>query len=187
MDCNVGGYFGPFLKFAGYDALCIVGKAENETIIYIDALKGKITIEKAPLESIDSHLLAEDLTKMYADDELDKKNIAVVSAGRGAQHTKMGVLNFSFWDWRRNVTRLKQAGRGGIGTVFRDKKLKALVIKNRDISPAWRVEKNKVAKLVTPRKISIVTSKHEIEEIEEIIKKWNYDPDYAIEMMQDTQ
>ena len=187
MDCNVGGYFGPFLKFAGYDALCIVGKAENETIIYIDAMKGKITIEKAPLESIDSHLIAEDLTEMYADDELDKKNIAVVSAGRGAQHTRMGVLNFSFWDWRRNVTRLKQAGRGGIGTVFRDKKLKALVIKNRDITPAWRVEKNKVAKLVTPKKISFITSKHEIEEIEEIIKKWNYDPDYTIEMMQDIQ
>ncbi|KPK75161.1 MAG: aldehyde:ferredoxin oxidoreductase, partial [Phycisphaerae bacterium SM23_30] len=27
MDCNVGGFFGPYLKFAGFDALCIVGKA----------------------------------------------------------------------------------------------------------------------------------------------------------------
>jgi aldehyde:ferredoxin oxidoreductase len=27
------------------------------------------------------------------------------------------------------MARLKQAGRGGIGTVFRDKKIKALVVK----------------------------------------------------------
>ena len=50
---------------------------------------------------------ADELTELYADDELDKRNIAVVSAGRGAQHTRMGVLNFSFYDWRRKVARLK--------------------------------------------------------------------------------
>jgi len=187
MDCNVGGFFGPFLKFSGYDALCVVGKAKEETIICINAIMGTITIEKAPLESIDSHVLAEDLTDMYADDEMDKRNITIVSAGRGAQHTRMGVLNFSFWDWRRKVARMKQAGRGGIGTVFRDKKLKAIVIKNRDITPAWRVQENKVAKLVTPKIISTITSKPEIKEIEEIINKWNKDPEYSIEMMQDIQ
>ena len=187
MDCNVGGYFGPFLKFAGFDALCIVGKAKEDSIIFIDAVEGRITIENAPLESIDSHLLAEELTEMYADDELDRRNIAVVSAGRAAQYTRMGVLNFSFWDWRRSVARLKQAGRGGIGTVFRNKMLKALVIKNRGISPAWRIEESKVEKLITPKKVTTVACEGEIEELDRIIELWKTDPDYVIEMMQDVQ
>jgi NADH:ubiquinone oxidoreductase subunit E len=186
IDCNVGGFFGPFMKFSGFDALSIVGKARDEVIIFIDAVKKRITIEKAPQESIDAHLLAEELTDMYAADDLDKPNIAVVCAGRGAQYTRMGVLNFSFWDWRRNVARLKQAGRGGVGTVFRDKKIKALVIKNRDITPAWRIEENKVAQWVSPKKIS-TQCQGEIPELDAIIEKWDNDPEYVIEMMQDIQ
>jgi NADH-quinone oxidoreductase subunit F len=187
MDCNVGGYFGPYLKFAGLDALMVIGKAVEDVIILIDAVAGRITIEKAPLESVDSHLLAEELTEMYADDELDRRNIACVTAGRGAEHTRMGVLNFSFYDWRRDVPRIKQAGRGGIGTVFRNKNVKAIVAKNRQITPAWRIAENKVAKLMAPKKISVQTCKREIETIDEIIEKWNSDPEYAIEMMQDIQ
>lgn len=184
VDCNVGGYFGPFLKFAGFDAMMLIGKAAQETILYIDAVRGKISLEKAPMESIDSHLLAEELTEMYADNELDHRNIACVSAGRAADHVRMGILNFSFWDWRRAVPRLKQAGRGGVGTVFRNKKMKALVIKNRDITPAWRVEENKVAKMITPETISKCDC---VAEIHEIVEKWNRDPEYVIEMMQDIQ
>lgn len=187
VDCNVGGYFGPFLKFAGFDALAIVGKAEDETIVAIDATTRRITIERAPLESVDSHLVAEELTAMYADDELDMRNVAVVSAGRGADHSRMGVLNFSFWDWRRRVARLKQAGRGGIGTVFRDKKLKALVIKNRGITPAWRIAENKVAAQITPKKVSLLTCPNEVAEVRAIVRKWNDDPEYVIEMLQDVQ
>jgi aldehyde:ferredoxin oxidoreductase len=41
----------------------------------------------------------------------------------------IGMLNFSFFDPKRKMVRLKQAGRGGIGTVFRDKKIKAIVAK----------------------------------------------------------
>jgi NADH:ubiquinone oxidoreductase subunit E len=186
MDCNVGGFFGPFLKFAGFDALVIVGKAREETIILIDAAGKKITIEKAPEESIDSHVLVEELTEMYAEDDPDKRNIAVVSAGRGAQHVRMGVLNFSFWDWRRQVARMKQAGRGGMGTVFRNKNLKALVLKNRDITPAWRIEENKVAKWISPKKISTQCA-GEIAELDAIIERWANDPEYVIEMMQDIQ
>ncbi len=90
MDCNVGGYFGPYMKFTGFDALSLVGKAEEEVVVFIDAVHNRMTIETAPHESIDSHLLAEELTEMYADDEMDRRNISVVSAGRGAGHTKMG-------------------------------------------------------------------------------------------------
>ena len=129
MDSNVGGYFGPYLKFSGWDALEIQGKAQRDIIVYIDGNSGVVTIEEAPLEPVDGHVLGELLTEMYADNEEDKRNVSVVTAGTAAEHTRIGLLNFTFYDKRREVTRLKQAGRGGIGTVFRDKKIKALVIK----------------------------------------------------------
>jgi len=129
IDSNVGGYFGPLLKFAGWDALELQGKSDKDIIIFIDGNNGVITIEEAPLEAVDGHVLGEQLTEMYADDESDKRNVAVVTSGSGAAHTRMGLLNFTFYDPRRKVARLKQAGRGGIGTVFRDKKIKALVVK----------------------------------------------------------
>ena len=134
MDCNVGGYFGPFLKFAGFDALEIQGKAEKDIIIVIDGTKGKVRIEESPLETTDTHILAEQLTEMFADDEVDKRNISVVSSGKGAENTLIGMLNFSWYDVKRKTVRVKQAGRGGVGTVFRDKKIKALVAKIKGVT-----------------------------------------------------
>ncbi|RLF29964.1 MAG: aldehyde:ferredoxin oxidoreductase [Thermoplasmata archaeon] len=130
-DSNVGGFFGPYLKFAGFDALEIQGKAKEDVIIVIDGENCRVTIETAPFEETNSHLLAEQLTRMYAseDNELSRQKVSVVSAGRGAEHSWWGCLNFSFWDIRRKVARMKQAGRGGLGTVFRDKKIKAVVAK----------------------------------------------------------
>lgn len=187
IDSNVGGYFGPYLKFSGFDALVIVGKARQETVFALDAVSRRISLEEAPLESVDAHLLAEELTQMYAESELDMRNIAVVAAGRGAEHTRMGVLNFSFWDWRRRSARLKQAGRGGIGTVFRDKKLKALVLRNRGITPAWRIAESKASREMTPKTVSLLTCPNEVEEIRAIARKWRNDPEFVIEMMQDVQ
>lgn len=129
IDSNVGGFFGPFLKFAGYDALEIQGKAEKDVIILIDGVNHKVEIYDAPLEPLDSHILAANLTEMFADDEKDKRNIGVISAGDAAGHSLIGMLNFSFYDPRRKEVRLKQAGRGGIGTVLRNKKIKAVVVK----------------------------------------------------------
>ncbi|RCK80319.1 MAG: Tungsten-containing aldehyde:ferredoxin oxidoreductase [Candidatus Ozemobacter sibiricus] len=128
IDSNVGGYFGPLMKFSGFDALEITGKARNDVIIVIDGQIGKVYIEEAPQEDVNSHAAAEQFTHMYAKDHDDLRNVSVVASGRGAEHALIGCLNFSWFDVRRQATRLKQAGRGGIGTVFRDKKLKALVV-----------------------------------------------------------
>ena len=130
-DCNVGGFFGPYLKFAGFDALEIQGKAKNDVVVVIDGEKGKVTIETAPLEETNSHLLAEQLTHMYAseDSEKSRQKVSVVSAGKAAEYSYWGCLNFSFYDIRRKVARIKQAGRGGLGTILRDKKVKAIVAK----------------------------------------------------------
>jgi aldehyde:ferredoxin oxidoreductase len=129
MDSNVGGFFGPFLKFSGFDAIEIQGKAERDVIVFIDGINHRVEIFEAPAEAIDSHLLTEQLTEIFADNDSEKKNIGVVSTGSAADHSLIGMLNFSFYDSKRKKVRLKQAGRGGIGTVFRNKKIKALVCK----------------------------------------------------------
>ena len=129
MDSNVGGFFGPFLKFSGFDALELQGKSNSDVIVFIDGINHKVEIFEAPAEALDSHVLAEQLTEMFADNENEKKNIGVVSSGSAAEHTLIGMLNFSFFDPKRKKVRMKQAGRGGIGTVFRNKKIKALVCK----------------------------------------------------------
>jgi len=127
MDSNVGGYFGPYLKFAGWDALEIRGKAKSEVIAFIDGGEGKIVIEDGEGLPSETHLLAEILTEKYGEE--NRRSISVVSAGPGAEHTRFGCLNFSWYDSPREVVRYKQAGRGGTGTVLRNKKVKALVVK----------------------------------------------------------
>jgi aldehyde:ferredoxin oxidoreductase len=129
MDSNVGGFFGPFLKFSGFDAIEIQGKAREDVIVFIDGINHKVEIFEAPADATDSHLLAEQLTEIFADNDSEKKNIGIVSTGSAAEHSLIGMLNFSFYDSKRKKVRLKQAGRGGIGTVFRNKKIKALVCK----------------------------------------------------------
>jgi aldehyde:ferredoxin oxidoreductase len=129
IDSNVGGYFGPFLKFSGFDAIELQGKADKDVIVYIDGINHKVTLSEINIDTRDAHLLAEYLTELYADDEKDKKNVAVVCAGSAAEYSMIGMLNFSFYDARRKKVRLKQAGRGGIGTVLRNKKIKAVVAK----------------------------------------------------------
>jgi len=128
MDSNVGGWFGPFLKLCGFDAIELQGKAEKDVIIILDnRAGGSIRIEEAPAEPVNSHALAEALTEMYCPNEQDKMKIAVVSSGVAAETSLLGMLNFSFYDKRKKRVRLKQAGRGGIGTVLRNKRIKALV------------------------------------------------------------
>ncbi len=128
-DSNAGGYFAPYLKFCGFDSISIQGKAKEDVVIFIDGVEGKITIETAPHEETNSHILAEQLTRMYAkeDTESSRQKVSVVSAGKGSENSYWGILNISFYDPRRKVPRIKQHGRGGLGTVLRDKKVKALV------------------------------------------------------------
>jgi len=134
MDSNVGGHFGPFSKFAGFDAVEIQGKAEKDVIILIDETREVVEMYEDMGLPADSHLMAEHLHEILANDEKDVKNISVVSAGTAADHSLIGMLNFSFYDPKRKLVRLKQAGRGGIGTVLRNKKISALVAKTKGVT-----------------------------------------------------
>lgn len=186
MDSNVGGYFGPYLKFAGFDAMVLTGKARDDVIIVIDVPRQTISIEIAPEEALDAHVICEQLTEMYADSEDDKRNIAVVSAGSAAEHVWMSVLNFSFYDWRRKVARIKQAGRGGLGTVFRDKKLKALVIKNKFFTPAWSITAQPFAdefRMHVPQKAETLDP----QDIKDIIARWENNREFVMDMLLEIQ
>ncbi len=134
IDSNSGGYFGPYLKFAGFDALEIQGKSEKEIVIFIDGDSGKVCIEEAPLEELDTHIINRQLTELYAENEKQKKGISVISAGQAADHVPITGLNISFYDTRRKAIRIKQAARGGAGRVLRDKRIKAIVVKYSNIS-----------------------------------------------------
>ena len=136
VDSNVGGYFGPYLKFSGWDCLEIQGKSDCDVIVFIDGDEGVVRVLESPEDDLNTHVISERLLHTFADSNSPKDLLAIstVSAGRGAEHTRIGCLNFSFFDMKRKKVRVKQAGRGGIGTVFRDKKVAALVVKKRGIS-----------------------------------------------------
>lgn len=132
MDSNVGGYFGPYLKFSGFDALEIKGKSSKDVLIFIDGIDEKIQIFEAVELSDESYDLSAILTEQFGKGK--PRNISVVSAGPGAKHTLIGCLNFTWYDSKRKRVRYKQAGRGGIGSVFADKGIKAIVARWDDVT-----------------------------------------------------
>ncbi len=132
IDSNVGGYFGPYKKFSGFDVIQIDGKADKDTVILIDGIENKIKIFNAAGLPSNSYEMSKVLTHHF--DEEKPVNVSVVTAGPGAENTYFGCLNFSWWDAGRKMVRYKQAGRGGIGTVFADKRVKAVVARYGAIS-----------------------------------------------------
>ncbi len=125
IDSNVGGYFGPYKKFSGFDVIQVTGKAEKDIVLFIDGIENSIKMFHAENLPEDAYELSEMLT--YHFDEKKPVNVSVVTAGPGAANSRFGCLNFSWWDAGRKRIRYKQAGRGGIGTVFANKKIKAVV------------------------------------------------------------
>ncbi len=127
-DSNVGGYFFPLVKNSGFDAITVTGKSAEDVVIFIDDAAGTISLRKAP--ATDSSLLtAEKLVEEWRG--ADKPNsIAFVSAGIGSKNTFFGCINSIYYDPRRQRCRAKQAGRGGLGTVMRDKGLWGIVVKS---------------------------------------------------------
>jgi len=151
IDSNAGGYFGPYLKFAGWDAIEVQGKASENVVVFVDGVKGVVQLLSCPEEDVNTHVLALRLMKTFADSETprDVAAVSTVTTGSGAEHTRMGCLNFSFFDLKREAVRVKQAGRGGTGTVLRDKRIAALVVK----SPPVDAEANRPADIERLREV----------------------------------
>lgn len=113
-DSNSGGYFGPELKKAGYDAVFISGASKKPVYLWIN--DGKIEIKDA------SHLWGlnveevEDALKK----ELKENRLRAAVIGPGGE--KLSLISAVMNDGHR------AAGRGGSGAVMGAKKLKAVVV-----------------------------------------------------------
>ncbi|MBW1837555.1 MAG: aldehyde:ferredoxin oxidoreductase, partial [Deltaproteobacteria bacterium] len=127
-DSNVGGYFFPLVKNAGFDAISVTGKSEQDVIVFIDDESGTISIAHAP-ETQSAIFDAGKLVDMWRGDSKPSM-ISFVSAGIGSKHTFFGCINSVYYDVRRKRCRAKQAGRGGMGTIMREKGLWGIVVKS---------------------------------------------------------
>ncbi len=126
-DSNVGGYFFPLVKNAGFDAISVTGKSDRDVLVVIDADRGEVRLEQAP-ETEHSLFGVEELFERFRG-EGKPSHVALVNTGRGASHSYFGCINSIYYDLKRQRCRAKQAGRGGLGTVMREKRLWGIVVK----------------------------------------------------------
>jgi len=131
---NFGGYFGAFLKYAGFDALQVTGRAGQETMLIINGFTNEITLEAAPHDD-EAFDLERHIAERFTAAGYEKRNIAFMSTGTGAVNTLYGCINSHYFDVTKpgkdggkGVWRTKQAGRTGIGSVMRGKNLLAIVV-----------------------------------------------------------
>ena len=110
-DSNMGGHLAGELKYAGYDAVVIRGKAEKPSILVID--DDKVEIRDGSKYWGQGSLNAE---RMLKDDLGEDFQIAVIGPA-GENLVRFACVSHDFG---------RQAGRTGIGAVLGSKNLKAI-------------------------------------------------------------
>lgn len=114
FETNIGGSFGPELKFAGFDGIVITGKAKKP--VYLRIENNRVTLEDA------SDLVGKGIfeTEEWLKDEVDAeaKSLAIGPAGENlVEFACIGSESY------------RQMGRGGAGALFGSKNLKAIVVR----------------------------------------------------------
>ncbi|MDT8445038.1 MAG: aldehyde ferredoxin oxidoreductase family protein, partial [Desulfuromonadales bacterium] len=110
---NVGGAFGPELKFAGYDGLIIKGAADSP--VYLKIVDDQVSLEDASAMMGKGIFETEALLE-EAVGELGAKTLAIGPAGE-KQITYSMIGSESY----------RQFGRGGTGALFGSKNLKGVI------------------------------------------------------------
>src|ERR1700690_3890273 len=120
-ESNCGGFWGPELRFAGYDGLWLTGKAEEPVYLWIE--DGKLEIRKA------AHLWGKDTyeTQEIVKQEINRTGIHVACVGPAGEH---GILFAGIY-----CDHGRTAGRTGLGAVMASKNLKAIAVRGRQIVP----------------------------------------------------
>lgn len=109
-----GGDFGPKLKWAGYDAVVITGKAAKPKYLYVDEKDVQI-LDGEFLWGTTSYTAQDALARKHGDE------VAVVCIGPAGENKVR---------WATIQSRSENAaGQGGFGAVMGDKNLKAIVVK----------------------------------------------------------
>jgi len=129
-DANSGGDFGPYLKFAGYDAVFFSGASEKPVYLLID--EGKAELRDARfIWGKDTHD-TEDLLKGE-----HGKDLRVACIGPAGE--KMSLISAII------TNKGRAAGRSGLGAVMGSKGLKALAVRGKKKVPV--VDKEKLDQL----------------------------------------
>jgi aldehyde:ferredoxin oxidoreductase len=112
---NMGGFFGPEMKFAGYDGICVTGKAKNPVYIKIEDDKVEIL----------------DATKFWGMGTEEFDNALIEELGdRKFESTYIGPAGENLVPMACILnTAARAAGRGGTGSVMGSKNLKAIAVK----------------------------------------------------------
>ncbi len=113
-DANSGGFFGPYLKFSGYDAVFFTGISSKPVYVLIDNGKAEIK-DAAYLWGKDAYETEETLEAEYG------KDARVCCIGQAGE--KKSYIASVMTD------KGSAAGRSGLGAVMGSKKLKAVVAK----------------------------------------------------------
>lgn len=125
-ESNCGGFWGPELRYAGFDGLWITGKAKQPVYLWIE--DGRLEVRNA------NHLWGKDT---YKTQELIKQeigNTAIHVAVVGPAAEKRVLFSGIFCDHGRT------AGRTGLGAVMAAKNLKAIAVHGKQILPIVQPE-----------------------------------------------
>jgi len=110
---NSGGYWGAELKFAGYDAIILEGKADKP--VYISIVDDVVEIKDA--SQLWGKLVSETTTEL---EKIHGAKAKVATIGPGGENlSKMAAIMNE---------RSRAAGRSGVGAVMGSKNLKAIVV-----------------------------------------------------------
>lgn len=114
-DSNTGGFFGPELKYAGFDQVIIEGKSDKAVYLYIKD-------GKAELRSAD-HLMGKDIfeTQDLIEAELGDDRIQTACIGPASEN---GVVFSGIF-----CNKVRAAARTGMGLVMASKNLKAVAVR----------------------------------------------------------
>lgn len=125
-ESNCGGFWGPELRFAGYDGLWITGKATGPVCLWIEA--GRLEVRNA------AHLWGSDTyqTQELIRQEIGQKGIRVAVVGPAAEK---GVLFAGIY-----CDHGRTAGRTGLGAVMASKNLKAIAVHGKRTLPLVHAE-----------------------------------------------
>ena len=115
-DANCGGYFGPHLKFSGFDGVLVSGIAPNPVYVFIDEGRAEMR-DASDLWGLGVSPL-EDLLK-----ERHGRDVEICSIGPGGEMLSLTACIMN--------DKERAAGRSGLGAVMGAKKLKAVVVKGR--------------------------------------------------------
>ena len=113
-DANAGGYFGPYLKFAGYDAVFFNGISDKPVYLLIDNGKAELR----------------DASSLWGKDTYETEDILKSEHGQETQVACIGPSGEKLALISCIVTkRGAAAGRSGLGAVMGSKKLKAVAVR----------------------------------------------------------